>query len=607
MLPAGVSDLRKLLEDKQSSVDKKTSLVLFTLQDILNSVSLGPDPAGLVALKRGLYQARVLDLCVEVLKMDHGQAEGGWNRATQLAHVLSSCCVGVEPDRDPGAFHRLLLPSVMDSLLSLAIQLMKRSGGGSEFYRLFRKVLDSVGWLLRYYKHLTTHVLLSLQYERLQMCDDVTISLECVSLWIHVCTASRDFLSGLSEDSVMLLLNDAVGQLAVSSDAAVGRAAVQLVLLIASQLEAHLKHLLHRFRGLDHLLNKDWRGRGFNQEVDQLITLLHSDRHTRSHLCSERVQAVCVIQAAWRAHRTRKRIKTLHRAVRGLQNRYRARMRQREQQEETLRWEEELSYQVCVRRQRARREFHQKQRHLLHLLPPDQVQSFLSALECSAAVTIQRFWRGHRDRKRYNTLQHTHTPLHTHTQHQAASTLQRAVLCFLKKRRSLKSPPTSSFWIGQEGLTDSRRAELKTQVEEYISLHPSSVVSEETCKELHDQTKRLLLQLLQSREEKRRGESHSQAVLAQINSQLELLSNAPPLSVVKATDVQLFQSHSGPLAAMARQSHNALLQAGQLPWWRALGESDSDDIISCLGPGDPTHLEELEAEFGGLFVEGGAC
>lgn len=43
---------------------------------------------------------------------------------------------------------------------------------------------------------------------------------------------------------------------------------------------------------------------------------------------------------------------------------------------------------------------------------------------------------------------------------------------FLQKRRAVKSEPITSFWIGQKGLTDSQRAELQRQVEEYITVHP---------------------------------------------------------------------------------------------------------------------------------------
>ncbi len=59
----------------------------------------------------------------------------------------------------------------------------------------------------------------------------------------------RDFLSGLSDDSVLLLLNEAVGQLAVSSDSAVGGASVRLILIMAGQQELRVHSLLLSFRG----------------------------------------------------------------------------------------------------------------------------------------------------------------------------------------------------------------------------------------------------------------------------------------------------------------------------------------------------------------------
>lgn len=38
--------------------------------------------------------------------------------------------------------------------------------------------------------------------------------------------------------------------------------------------------------GLDSLLEKDWRGQGFDQEVDQLVKFIQSDKSTR---CSSQV------------------------------------------------------------------------------------------------------------------------------------------------------------------------------------------------------------------------------------------------------------------------------------------------------------------------------
>ena len=82
------------------------------------------------------------------------------------------------------------------------------------------------------------------------------------------------------------------------------------------------------------------------------------------------------------------------------------------------------------------------------------------------------------------------------------------------------------------------------------------------------------------------------------NISLCVPTDAPPLSVVTATDAESFLSPSGPIAARARDAHNAMLQASRLPWWKTLGETSGDDCCS------PAHLQELEAGLGGLFVGG---
>ncbi|XP_041822549.1 IQ calmodulin-binding motif-containing protein 1-like isoform X2 [Chelmon rostratus] len=590
-----VSELKRQLEDEELNVEQKVSLLNNGLNKALNMAAVQTDISALARVKSQLYLSGVLSHCVLVLSLDPRRLRGNWSAAATLAQLTSSCCVGVEPGKHSEAFYRLFLPSVMDGLLSLASQLMRRT----ESLSLFRKVMDSVGWLLRAHTQLTTQVLSSVHYEQIQMCDTATVSLLCVQLWIQTCTSSRDFLSGLSDDSVLLLLNEAVGQLAVSTDSEVGGASVRLILLMASQQELRVHPLLFNFRGLDSLLDKDWRGRGFDQDIDQLIALIQSDKGTRNHTqaSAECVRAACVIQAAWRSYQTRRRVKSLNRAVSTLQRRYRARRRQQQQQREAQQWEEELKYQVCVRRQQARREFHQKQRQLLQLLPPDQVQSYLQECERRAAVVIQSFWRGFRERRRYNNT-HRHTLRHTHTQQQAARTLQRAVRRFLQQRRAAKAPPTTPFWIGQNGLTDSRRVELKRQVEEYTSLHPSSRVSRQECERLHEEVQLLLMSELQRGDHQRREEERIETLLAHTHTQLELLREAPPLSVVTETEAESFLSPSGPTAARARDAHNAVLQVSRLPWWRTLGETAGVDKFS------PAHLQELEAELGGLFVAG---
>lgn len=576
-----VSELKRKLEDEKLSPEQKISLLSGGLNEALKSAALQTDGAVLTRLKSGLFDSGVLSRCV--LFLDPKRLGGNWSTASTLAQLLSSCCVGVEPGDRSNAFHRLFLPSVTDGLLTLAGQLMKRT----ECMPLFRKVMDSVAWLLRAHPQLTTQVLSSVHYEQIQMSDDSTVSLLCVQLWTHTCSTSRDFVSGLPDDSVTLLLNDAVSRIAVSSDAAVGGASIRLILILADQLGARLHPLLLTFKGLDSLLNKDWRGRGFDQEVEQLIKIIQSNE---SMECTERVRAACVIQAAWRSHQTRRRVKSLNRAVSHLQRKYRARRKQQQQQQEAKLWEEELKYQVCLRRQQARRNFHLKQRQLLQLLPPDQVQCYLQECERRAAVVIQSHWRGFRERRHYRETQDELK--RTQTEHRAAVTIQRAVRLFLDRHGAAKATHCS-FWIGQKGLTDGRRAELKKQVEAYVALHRSSRVSRDECRRLHEEVQLLLASELQRGAQRRQQEQRIHTLLAHTHTQLELLREAPSLSVVSEADADSFFSPSAPVTARARDSHNALLQAERLPWWRTLGNEV---------PGH-AHLEDLEAELGGgLYV-----
>ncbi|XP_063734188.1 IQ calmodulin-binding motif-containing protein 1-like isoform X2 [Eleginops maclovinus] len=576
-----VLDLKRQLEGGDLNAEQRVRLLNNSLNKAVNMAALETD-GGLVltAVKSRLYLGGLLSHCIPLMTQYPRMQQGNWAAVARLAQLTSVCCVGVEPGEQSQAFHRLFLPSVMDGLLSLAAQLMRRE----QCVSLLRKVMDSVCWLLRAHPQLTTQVLSSEHYEQIQVCDDDSVTLLCVQMWIQTCTASRDFLSELSDDSALLLLNEAVGQLAVSSASSVGGASVRLILLMANQQEARVKPLLLSFRGLDSLLDKDWRGRGFEQEVDQLIAIIQSDARSLPQVCSERVRAACLIQAAWRSFQTRRRLRSLSRVVSQLQRRYR---RRQLQQQEVQRGEEELSFQVFMRRLQARRKFHQKQSQLLQLLPPDQVQWYLQECERRAAVVIQSSWRGFRERRRYNTHRHTHT------QQRAAKTLQRVVRLFLQNRRAAKAPPTTSLWIGQKGLTDSRRAELQRQVEEQLSLRPlGSCVSRQECEGLHQEVQLLLLQ----RRHQNAGGQRLETLLAHTHTQLEKLRDAPPLSVVMATVADSFLSPSGPIGARARVSHNALLQAGRLPWWRTLG----DDTFS------PAHLQGLEAELGGLFVGGAA-
>nr|XP_057921772.1 IQ calmodulin-binding motif-containing protein 1-like isoform X2 [Doryrhamphus excisus] len=543
-----VMQLKRQVEDERMTPDDAINLLNNTLNGFVKMAAVQRN-----RVKSLLYQSGVLDHCIALLTLDPPSLQGNWSAAATLASLTSSCCVGMELSGLPETFHTVFLPSVVDSLLSLASQLARRTQPVS----LFRKVMDSVSWILRAHTQLTMQVLSSAHYELIQGCD-ATTALLCIQMWIDTCIASR-----LCDDSIQLLLNEAVSQLAVTSDTAVGGASVRLILHMSSQLP--LQTLLCKFKGLNSLLDKDWRGRGFDQEVHQLITLIQSCENTSSVEC---VRAACVIQAAWRAYLTRRRLKILNRIVSMLQQSFRARKKRQQQHSAAQQWEEELNFQMRMQRQQARTKFHQKQRQLLQFLPPDQVQLYLQECERRAAVLIQSAWRGFLVRRRLDFQLRTATRMQT--QQQAARTLQKAEHHFVQKRCAADVLDGRCCWIGQKGLTDSQRSLWKTRVEEYIRLHPSIGVSREQCEHLHVDVQWRLRALLQQRMRHMREHQKLESLLAQTDTQLDLLKESLPLSDVKEADIERFLSPCVTVAAQGRDAHNARLQHHKLPWWRTL-------------------------------------
>ncbi|NXS18506.1 IQCB1 protein, partial [Mystacornis crossleyi] len=121
-------------------------------------------------------------------------------------------------------------------------------------------------------------------------------------------------------------------------------------------------------------------------------------------------------------------------------------------------------------------------------------------------------------------------------------------------------------------------------------------MSEETSKELHMQAQAKLAQFLLRSRLDQRAVQRREALLAQVNTDVELLMNAPGLAETTEKDLGAFMSRSIPVATKARQTHNTMLQYTRWPWWKKLGhEFIEDDVI----PDDA-----INTELEGLFIGG---
>ncbi|XP_018766902.3 IQ calmodulin-binding motif-containing protein 1 isoform X2 [Serinus canaria] len=249
--------------------------------------------------------------------------------------------------------------------------------------------------------------------------------------------------------------------------------------------------------------------------------------------------------------------------------------------------DEALKLQMQLQRQRAMRLFHERQLALLEVVHASQVNKYMQEMEEKSALTIQRFWRGYRARRIF------HQQKQSLKEYKAAVIIQRAACKFLEKRRRRR--PLSP-WKEPKGLTDEQRLALQQKVDDYIKLHPASQMSEETSRELHMQAQAKLAQFLLRNRLDQRAAQRREALLAQVNTDVELLMNAPGLAETTEKDFGAFMSRSIPVATKARQAHNTMLKYTRWPWWKKLGdEFMEDDVI----PDDAINTE-LET----LFIGG---
>uniref|UniRef100_A0A8D0F882 IQ motif containing B1 n=1 Tax=Strix occidentalis caurina TaxID=311401 RepID=A0A8D0F882_STROC len=354
----------------------------------------------------------------------------------------------------------------------------------------------------------------------------------------------------VDEETLHSVLDELVYKLSSTTNPVIGNAAAKLLLLVAKFCKQLGKLLTARYKGLQH-------------------------------------QAACIIQAVWRGFQTRKRLKKLPQAVTTLQRSFRAKREQELQHLKKQKEDEALKLQMQLRRQRAMRLFHERQLAFLEIIHASQVNKYMEEMEGRSALTIQRFWRGYRARRSF------HQQRQSLKEYKAAVIIQRAACKFLEKRRRRR--PLSP-WKGPKGLTDEHRLALQQKVDDYIKLHPASKMSEEMSKELHMQAQEKLAQFLLRSRLDQRAAQRRETLLAQVNTDVELLMNAPGLAETTEKDLDVFMSRSVPVATKARQSHHTMLKSSRWPWWKKLGdEFMEDDVI----PDDA-----LNAELGTLYIGG---
>ncbi|XP_078083977.1 IQ calmodulin-binding motif-containing protein 1 isoform X3 [Mustelus asterias] len=565
------SNILNLAAEVAESSDDKIPTLLLKLKEILQDPPSGSKE--LQKLKDDIYHYDLVQYCILVLRQDYYNIPGSWSTAVELAEIVSTICVDLNPKEDAEEFYTKVLPSAADNLMLLARRLQARflkaveNDSKQDFLHYFHNVTSSLCWLLSGHDQLIQHVFQSDCFLQLLLTDDMETGAIMLSVLLSILQVNRTVLFTVEEKHIRIILDELIYKLFTTSNPVIGSTSIKIMRLMVESHPPTLKILCTSYKGLCPLLSKHWTGRGFDKDLSQLLELLYAGS-TPGVSHQKFYRAASLIQAAWRAYLTRKRVKKLPKVVTTLQRSFRAKREREMQRLEKIREEEELKCQLQLRRHRALREFRQRQLSLMEIVPASEMDKYLQEERTQSALLIQRVWLGHRQRKAFNKQKQALKEF------RAAVIIQRAVLKFLNKRRNLRSCITPRQ--EPKGLTDTRRLELRAKVDAHVKLHPVSQVSEERTNERHSHTQEMLGQYLMSRNLERRLEQRQEALLAQINTDIELLMNAPGLNEATEEDTAVFSSRSVPVAARARQSHNTMLQFTRGPWWKKLGDEFQD-------------------------------
>ncbi|KAK7828020.1 hypothetical protein U0070_013646 [Myodes glareolus] len=121
-------------------------------------------------------------------------------------------------------------------------------------------------------------------------------------------------------------------------------------------------------------------------------------------------------------------------------------------------------------------------------------------------------------------------------------------------------------------------------------------MSDVASRELHTQAQERLQHYFMGRAIEERAQQHREALMAQINTNIEQLMKAPSLKEAEGKEPEHFLSRSRPVAAKAKQAHLTTLKHIQAPWWKKLGEEPGDEI--------DVPKDDLNIELGTLFIGG---
>ncbi|XP_033625036.1 IQ calmodulin-binding motif-containing protein 1-like [Asterias rubens] len=549
--------------------DKNVPALLLAIQEILDSVVPGSHKAAKV--KKDIWNYDLLQSVLLALRQDFSLIQGKWNTAASLAKILAHCAVGLEPT-DTYEYHAIFLPEAAERLLILSRNIQfrymkipeKTLTLKDDLIKDFKEAIEALQWLISGHVFLAIYVLRSNYLLQMLITDDKETGIVILSMFQNAVRVNPEVLKTLDEKVVHSLLDEVIYKLSAFTDPEIGAAATRALVNISDVHQPLIRLLYTRYKGLRPLLSR-WTGKGFGRDLKRLLALLDSGTAQQAEM-KRLHQAARAIQAVWRGFRSRRQLRKANNAFARLQKGFREKQEKRDLRAEKEKEQRELQHQLLVSRRHAIRHTRQKQLDMISAMAPGKVDKYLQMSQIASAVKIQALWRGIIERRKLG--------LRKATAHQvrAAIAIQRVVRRFLKRLEEKKREPL--LFQPPPGLTEERRVDLQREIDQHREAHPPKPLSREAQQELHSEAQEILGRYLSVRMAHRKNYQRREALLATLETDVDLLSDAPKLHDLTERDMHKFTSHSAPIAAKALANHKEQMVMLRQPWWKKLNAAE---------------------------------
>lgn len=582
----------KLAKDISDAVDSVIPRLLLQIQGLLDSCS--GDGLLLLAVKEQLWRYELHAVMLTALKQDFNKILDGWNTAVKVARILVTCCTGWMPQEEANDFKEVFIPDCVMVLVSLANRQQKKYSQVSpvledtrkQLLANFGEIFEVLTMLCGRYEQLMTSVLQSVSFLQMILTDDVETGLLVLNFLQTANRQTPGLFASLDPKIRNQILDELTYKLSVSHSRELGSAATRCLNTMCDSHPPLVELLCSRYRGLRLLLISRQRGHGPSTDTQRLLLLLDMGNFQKAEL-EKLARAARLIQACWRSHRTRRRLKEADTAIARFQKSFRSRREDEQRRRAEEKMQSDLEHLLIVQRRYTMRQLHLRQLKTLEILPATEVNKHLASEQNLAAVKIQSHWKGYCTR-------HGVTSRRNHVLRvRAATVIQRSVRKWLARLRSHAKDRCS--WQRPAGLTDDRRVQLQAMIQSWRESHPREPMTRDQQVQLHSRVQEMLRRHVVSAAASHRRQQHRDALMAQLDMDASLLLNAPQLSDISVDSedyvdlLKSFTSRSVPVASKARLDHLSELGLLDQPWWRKLGSEYQDSKYTVDDYEDDDH------------------